>query len=190
MRRRAGCAADGGFTMIEVIVALALITTIMGSVGAYFVNGIKTSRKQAQIQAAERLIQTSMEQARGYGGPTLLVGRVACGSCASVAAYDGGLLSNTVRWDAPTSAATPTVPLPNVGELVQLNGINYFRYWLVGKCGINTDGSCGADLTRPVVMVRLVIGLTWTEPSCAGGFCIRAGTALFSSSPIDPVFGP
>ena len=110
--RRGG---DRGFTMIEVIVAIALISTIMAALGTYFVGTLKVSRRQAQIQTAEPVL---------------------------------------------------------------------------GKCWVAADGTCGADSSRPVEMVRLVVGVTWAEPSCPGNFCVRAGTALFNNNPTDPVFGP
>ena len=187
--------ADGGFTMIEVLVALALITTLMASLGTYFVSSLRASRNQAQIQTAVRLAQAGMEAARGYGGPTLLAGRAACtaSTCTDFSAYDTqGYLSDMVRWDAPGSG-TPAVPLPrDIGEPVPpVDGITYLRYYFVGKCWQPlAGGPCGADSTQPVAMVRLVVGIGWSGSSCPFALCIRAATALFSADPADPVFQP
>jgi prepilin-type N-terminal cleavage/methylation domain-containing protein len=55
MARRTDRTGEGGFTMIEVIVSLGLISVLMASLTAYFVNTQKVSTYQAQIQAATLL---------------------------------------------------------------------------------------------------------------------------------------
>ena len=112
--------------MVEVIVALALISTMMAALGTYFVSSMRTSRYQAQVQTATRLAQTGMEQARGFGGPALLVGRAQCGTCLNVSGYDSlGYLSNTVRWDAKVTGVTPTVPLTDFPETFTVGNVVY-----------------------------------------------------------------
>ena len=71
MRRR----PEGGFTLVEVLVTLGLISTLMAALGTFFTASMRTSRSQSELQAATRLAQAGMEQARGFGGATLLVGR-------------------------------------------------------------------------------------------------------------------
>ena len=187
--------ADGGFTMIEVLVALGLVTTLMASLGTYFVSSMQVSRYQAQVQTAVRLAQAGMEMARGYGGPTLLAGRAACtaSTCTDFTPYDTqGYLRNMARWDARGSG-TLSVPLPaGTGETIPpVNGISYYRYYFVGKCWKSLTGStCINDSTLPVAMVRLVVGVAWMESGCPYDMCIRAATALFSAAPNDPVFEP
>jgi prepilin-type N-terminal cleavage/methylation domain-containing protein len=185
--------SDGGFTMIEVLVALGLITTLMASLGTYFVSSMQVSRYQAQIQTAVRLAQAGMEMARGHGGPTLLAGRAACTAtnCDDFTPYDTqGYLRNMARWDA-RGTGTLSVPLPTgTGETIPpINGITYYRYYFVGKCWSGVTGStCLNDSTLPVAMVRLVVGVGWMGSSCPYTMCIRAATALFSAEPSDPVF--
>jgi prepilin-type N-terminal cleavage/methylation domain-containing protein len=195
-RRSTAGAADAGFTMIESLVALAVISVVMASMGTYFVSSMRVSRSQAQLQVALRIAQTGMEQARGISGPTLLSGRARCGSCFSVAAFDtSGYMLNTVRWDAPVTGATPSVPLPSTTEVTVVNGITYSRYYFVGRCfQADTGGFCGTNETLKVPMVRLVVGVTWSERSCPVlpgipvPMCIRAATALYSAEPSDPLF--
>jgi len=184
--------ADGGFTMIEVLVALALITTLMASLGTYFVSSMRVSRNQAQIQTAVRLAQAGMEAARGYGGPTLLAGRAACtaATCTDYSAYDTqGYLRDMVRWDAPGSG-TPTVPLPrDIGEAIPpVNGIAYLRYYFVGKCWQASDGGdCDKDsATGPILLYRVIVAVTWPDAQCPGGTCAYATATLISASPTDP----
>jgi prepilin-type N-terminal cleavage/methylation domain-containing protein len=181
---------EGGFTLVEVLVALGLITVMMASLGSYFVSSIKTSRYQAQIQSATRIAQSAMESARGIGGPTLLVGRAPCGSgCFTLPTGYAALIGDTVRYDAPVSGTAPSVPLPSTAELVTVSGVKYYRYFLVGKCWqAAAGGICTTTTTLPVAMVRLTIGVTWTAPECLGSFCVRVASALFSADPSDPLF--
>jgi prepilin-type N-terminal cleavage/methylation domain-containing protein len=183
---------DRGFTMMEVLVALGIIAVLMASLSAYFVRTTTASRYQSQLQAATRLAQTGMEAARGYGGPTLLLGRAQCGSCLSVAAYDSsGLMANMVRWDAPVTGVTPTVPVPKAtgNETQTVNKVSFARYYFLGKCWQATAGGlCGTNTALPVAMVRLVVAVVWTSDDCRYDLCIRASSALFSANPDDPVF--
>lgn len=176
--------------MVEVIVALALISTMMAALGTYFVSSMRTSRYQAQVQTATRLAQTGMEQARGFGGPALLVGRAQCGSCLNVSGYDSlGYLSNTVRWDAKVTGVAPTVPLTGFPETSTVGNVVYQRYWFVGKCWqAQAGGACGTNAALPVAMVRLVVGVTWSGADCRFTICIRGSSSLFSASAADPVF--
>jgi prepilin-type N-terminal cleavage/methylation domain-containing protein len=179
---------DAGFTLIEVLVALAVISTMMASLSTYFVSSIKASRDQVHIQAAVRLAQAGMEQARGFGGATLLANRKQCGTCMNVTGYDMGYLSGTLRWDAEVTGATPAVPYDDQPETIVQNGITYYRYWFVGKCWQQATGGLCTTTTAEVPMVRLVVGVVWFEAACPATLCVRASTALFSADPADPVF--
>jgi hypothetical protein len=151
---------------------------------------MRTSRYQAQVQTAARLAQSGMEQARGFGGPALLIGRKQCGTCADVSAFDTlGYLGGTTRWDAEVAGVTPTVPHSDAPELITLGNVGYSRFWFVGKCWqAPAGGGCGTDASQPVAMIRLVVGVTWSGPDCRFTVCTRAASALFSANVTDPVF--
>jgi type II secretory pathway pseudopilin PulG len=176
--------------MVEVIVALALISTMMAALSTYFVSAMRTSRYQAQVQTATRLAQSGMEQARGFGGPALLAGRAECGTCVTVSGFDiRGYLSNTTRWDARVPGVSPTVPLNDIVETMTVGNVVYQRYWFVGRCWQDLAGGvCGTTATLPVAMVRLVVGVTWTGPECRDNICVRGSSSLFSADTADPVF--
>ena len=185
MRRR----SEGGFTLVEVIVTLGLISTLMAALGAFFTSSMQAGRGQSQIQTATRLAQAGMEQARGYGGAALLYGRAQCGTCLDATAYDGGYLSDTVLWDAKVTGATPTVPYDEQPQTFTVNGLTYYRYWFVGKCWqAATGGLCTTTSTLPVAMVRLVVGVNWLDSRGPSSLCVQAATGLFSADPADPVF--
>ena len=174
--------------MVELLVALAMITTLMAALGSFFVNMQQVSRRQSHLQAATWLVQEGMEHANGYGGPTLLIGRAACGGCLIASGFDGGYLTDTVRWDAGVTNVTPAVPISDTPEVFQLNNLRYNRYWFVGRCWQPAAGGPCTATAGPVAMVRLVVSVVWTESGCPGTGCARAATALFSADPLDPVF--
>jgi prepilin-type N-terminal cleavage/methylation domain-containing protein len=179
---------ESGFTLVEVLVALALITTVMGTLGSLFITSQQVSRHQSHLQAAVRLVEEGLERARGYGGPTLLMGRASCGTCFNASGYDAGYLTNTVRWDAPVTNATPAVPISDTPETLPLNNVTYSRYWFVGKCWQPAAGGPCTTTVAPVAMVRVVVSVVWTESGCSGARCVWAGTALFAADALDPVF--
>ena len=103
--------------------------------------------------------------------------------------YDGGYLTNTVRWDAKVSGATRTVPYDDQPQVLPMNGVTYYRYWFVGTCWqAAAGGLCTTTSTLPVAMVRLVVGVVWLDASCPSSLCVQAATGLFSADPADPVF--
>jgi type II secretory pathway pseudopilin PulG len=174
--------------MVEVLVALGVITVLMAGLGSFFVTSQQVSRRQSRLQAATRLAQQGMEQARGYGGPTLLIGRAPCGTCVSTSGYDHAYLTNTVRWDAAVPNVTPAVPIPDTPESLQVNNGAYNRYWFVGRCWQSAAGGPCTTTVAPAAMVRLVVSVVWTEPGCPASGCAWAATALFAADPLDPVF--
>ena len=174
--------------MVEVLVALAVMTALMAGLGTFLVTSQQVSRSQSHLQAATRLAQQGMEQARGYGGPTLLIGRAACGSCVNTSGYDDGYLTNTVRWDAAVPNVTPAVPIPDTPETLQVNNVAYHRYWFLGKCWQPAAGGPCTTTVAPAAMIRLVVSVVWTESGCPASRCGWAATALFAADPLDPVF--
>jgi prepilin-type N-terminal cleavage/methylation domain-containing protein len=186
--RKLDLAGDGGVTMVEVLVALAVITVLMAGLGNFLVTSQQVSRSQSHLQAATRLAQQGLEQARGYGGLTLLIGRAACGTCVTTSGYDDGYLTNTVRWDAAVPTVTPAVPIPDTPETRTVNNVDYSRYWFVGRCWQPAAGGPCTTTVAPAAMVRLVVSVVWKESGCPASRCSWAATALFAADPLDPVF--
>lgn len=189
MTRDCDDAREGGFTLIEVLVALGLMTAVIASLGVFFSSSIGTSRYQSQTQAATRIAEGGMERARGLGGAALLAGRAQCGTCADVSSFAGNYLADSVRWDAPITAATTGVPYADQPDAITVDGTTFQRYWLVGKCWqAATGGTCSTNSALAVPMVRMVVAVTWSDPTCAAGQCVRAAIGLFSNVPVEPVF--
>jgi prepilin-type N-terminal cleavage/methylation domain-containing protein len=181
---------DQGSTLIEVIVALAVIGVVMASLGTFFVGSMRINHSQGLVQAAGRIGGDGMEMASGLGGPALLSGRAACGSCTDPAtARATAYLAGTQRWDAAAAGVTPTLPTPDQPEEIIVNGVTFKRYWFIGRCWQPANGgTCGVDTTQPAPYARLVVAVTWPGSECTAALCIRVTTALFSVNPAEPVF--
>ena len=189
MTRERDGTSEGGFTVVEVVVALGLVSAVIVSLGVFFSSSIGTSRYQSQTQAATRLAEEGVERGRGLGGAALLAGRNTCGTCADVSSFAAGYLAEMVRWDARVTAATTGVPYTDQPDAIVVDGTTFQRYWIVGKCWqAAAGGACTTNATLAIPMVRLVVAVVWGDPSCSANQCVRASTGLVSNVPVEPVF--
>ncbi|MBM2620824.1 type II secretion system protein [Actinoplanes sp. LDG1-06] len=196
-------ARDDGFTLIEVVVAMGIITVVMTSLTVFLVNSRKAARHAAQRDTAVRLALDGMEKARGLRGSALLGGRQQCTSCADVTSAQAvSLLGATTRWDA---AGTGTLAIPQPGvqpdgsvvstpadpEVVLLDAVPYRRYYYLGACwqpavgALTTSLTCGTTAAA-APLVRLVVAISWNDPQCPANTCGHAEAALFSTAIVDP----
>ena len=197
---------DGGFTLIEVVVALGIITVVMTSLTVFMVNSRRSGHYSALRDTAVQLSVEGMEKARGVRGSTLLSGRAQCTtSCAAVVSPDVSILlgSGVTRWDAAATTGTLTVPAPGSQsdgsvvnspddpEVVTLDGVPFKRYYYLGACyqpavtAAPTSLTCD-PVTAAAPLVRLVVAVTWTGGECPGGTCAYTEAGLFSTAVTDP----
>jgi type II secretory pathway pseudopilin PulG len=192
VRRCAGDEREAGFALLEVIVSLAVITTIMAAVGSFFISSTRLTHRQGLEQGAAQLARDGLETARGLKGPALLEGRAECVTTCPDAAATGAeaYLTETERWDlASDDGATPILPRPDTPTQIVLGGTTYSRHWYIGRCWqAVTGGPCQADSTKPVPLVRVVVAVTWPGADCASTVCSHVTSELFSANPKDPVF--
>lgn len=62
-------ASDGGFTLIEVVVALMLIVVVMTSTAGFFIRGLTATRQLQLRQSATAVAAEAIETARGGPAP-------------------------------------------------------------------------------------------------------------------------
>lgn len=195
---------DRGFTLVEVIVSLGILTLVMTSLSVFMVNSRRAGRYSSQQDTAIQLAVEGMEKARGVRGSALLSGRAQCtASCVAVSPQISLLLgAGVTRWDLAASG-TLTVPQPGTQpdgsvvaspaapEVVQLDGRWFRRYYYVGACwqpvatASAANIACGTTASA-AALVRLVVAVTWGDAQCAGGLCTYATAGLFSSAATDP----
>lgn len=192
-RRRALAARDEGFTLIEVVVSLTLMSVMATAALYFFVGGTRAVTQQQRAQSSVVVANQAMELAYGVsakpsGGVSgLLVGRT---QAAVAAQWTGvtsveGMAQAYQAWDpTATSGDTPAVPLTSTTEL---DGITYTSTTYIGACyrpmAATATDDCGllpGLLTAPATvpsgyarMLRVMVLVSWPASSgtCAAGAC-------------------
>ena len=200
--RPARSSPDDGFTLIEVLVAMAVIGTVMTALAPFLIKSVLVVDQQRSQQVAVQVANDALERARALDPSSLLAGRGRLETqrqwAAAPAAVAGYLATTTQVWDAlpDTSTAGPRAPLPTVPNVVNASGINYSQSWYIGRCwqtklkpGESSAGDCKANpaTTTDVPFFRVVAAVTWAHRSCALGQCIYVATTLASTGD-DPRF--
>lgn len=197
---------DGGFTLIEVVVALFLLGVVATAVVVFFVKGVQTSGKLQRDQSANAVAMQSMETVRSIspqlknaaGTPVLITGRSNTTVTAFWAAADPGDISGMTKlsdpdaavWD-PNGAAPDPATVPN-RKTVTLASSNtnattvYTVTTLIGQCfrfasPLPGDQPCTNAPGSGVKMFRIVVVVTWkptNKDQCGGTVCTYRTTAL------------
>jgi prepilin-type N-terminal cleavage/methylation domain-containing protein len=189
-----GAGDDAGFSLIETIVAIALVGVVMASLSAFLVTSVSVTSQQSGRKGAIQAADDATELVRALKGSALLTGRDyntvhtqwQAGMTGGLSSY---LSTMAEAWD--TTAATgsgATAPLPTTSKSVTLNGVTYGQSWYVGRCWQPTAGGDCAAATGDVGFFRVVVAVTWTEKHCPASACSYVATTLVSSAAGDPVF--
>ena len=202
-RRPAADRDDGGFSLIEVLVALLSLTIVSTATASFFMSAVRTSASQSAQQGALALATQTLERVRAMPVATVLSGRLQSNvvaftsdpANASLVAQDIVVTDGTaatVNYDAATApAATPLVPLY---QQASLKGTAYTLATALDRCWLsNTTHACTrakptdtAAMLAPVSVLRASVRVTWGGPSCKGR-CSYAASALLDPQ-TDPAF--
>jgi prepilin-type N-terminal cleavage/methylation domain-containing protein len=197
---------DGGFSLVEVLTAIAVIATVMTAAAPFLISSVIASDKQGNQQVAIQLATDALERARALEPRSLLSGR---GELAVKQQWDSALTAvkrhlATMRtaWD-PTllgSAAGRTAPLPTAANPVSSGNNQYTQNWYVGTCwqdkltaGHTDVGDCTAPADPAVtptgpVFLRVLVAVTWnSRRPCPEDSCVYVASMLASVGP-DPLF--
>jgi prepilin-type N-terminal cleavage/methylation domain-containing protein len=207
-----GWGGDGGFTLLETLVSLALMGTVMAATGTLLVGQLRTAGVQRDRQTAVHLVDDAVERVWALGRAGLLEGRSQAAvqsqwaqAPASVrSAYASTMLC---AWDPklstqPAAACNDTAavdntapgaqaPLPTAPIGVTVAGVRYQQNWYVGECWLafTAGARClsTASTAQDVTFMRVVVAVTWPDRSCTAGLCVYDTTTLVSPAS-DPVF--
>ena len=166
LARRAG--DDRGFILLESIIAISLVTIIMGALGAEYVTDLLTTSHQRAEKVAVQLADTAVEGLRALHPSDLLTGRdrtsvvternalTAIPAVSSWIASSSGVLAYDLS--ASSGGSSATVPTTAV---TQTPGTTPFSVWEYLDCNTTaTSGSClstssGVNFIRATVAVVL-----------------------------------
>jgi prepilin-type N-terminal cleavage/methylation domain-containing protein len=190
-RERAGATpAEGGFTLVEVVVALGLFGLVLAATGLIALRALDGTGRADRAVAATMLANQALEQARTLsaeaaadGSRALTSGRIpAIVDAVSLADLD--LADTQITYGAP-SAAGPAVP---VETSPVVDGTTYTVRTVIGTCQRDlTAGPC--DLApghaAPITLYRVVAAVTW--PGCTRQECPVTATTLLDPAR-DPAF--
>lgn len=207
-RRPHGPQDDEGFTLVEVIVSLALLTVAATAALYFFVGGTRAVTHQQQSQNAVVVANEAMELAYSVGAKVssntsgLLVGRTKAdvqAAWASVATEGLEGYANTYPgWDPAATAATggddgtedDAVKLWKTSEL---NNLDYTALTLIGPCYRSksaVDAPCGkvgtveptSVPTGYMRLMRVMVQVTWQSQSCPEDGCSYQVASLIDPS--------
>jgi prepilin-type N-terminal cleavage/methylation domain-containing protein len=157
---------DAGFTLIEVIAALAVIGVVMTAVTTFFVRSMVRIDYQGSRQAAIQLAADGMERLRQIPGSN------------AYAFMD----SENDNCDNPMLST----PCP-----ITLNGIDYLRTWSCTSATIDPcDTSSLIRLTLTVKWRDPRLANSPVHEACPGGSCEYSATTLISTEDTEPIFDP
>ncbi|GAB1689609.1 hypothetical protein KRM28CT15_14120 [Krasilnikovia sp. M28-CT-15] len=199
-RRSERARGDSGMSLVEVLVAIAVIGTVMASLAPFLVKSVIVVGQQRNTQAAVQVANDAVQRMRALNPSALLTGRGQQGvlnqwnaAPAQVQTYLTPMGWSATSLDAdpmlpPGSALGPTAPLPTVANTVNVAGVDYAQQWFVGKCWQPKVASGGAaapvsactptHATGDSPFYRVVVVVTWPQTSCAGGLCTFFTSAL------------
>jgi len=200
---------DAGFTLIEVVVALALIAIVAAASLTFFIRGTRSVTTQQRQQDAVAVANEAMETAysrvpttSAAGVSGLVTGRTQADVTAAwnAAVTDGvvGLSDTFPSWDTSTAPA----PAPGAGDdavkltrTVTESRIPFTVTTLVGHCyrlkttttaqctqsGGSAAGVAGANYTK---LMRAIVVVRWPNVSgtCSGSLCSYSIAALLDPS--------
>ena len=190
---------DDGFTLLEALVSLGLLTVVLAAVSLYFLSASATNRRQADTQTATQLAISAMERTSLLPGAAVLSGRSETAvrtqhHAPGVDTYLAPTLTEPA-WQTPADEPT-TLSLPTTPEPVTIGGTpsKYHRSFYVGTCWRPlTGGDCvvvpASDRPAHQLMYRVVVAITWPSRDCTGGTCSYVTALLHAPTTADPTFG-
>ncbi|HUB68854.1 MAG TPA: prepilin-type N-terminal cleavage/methylation domain-containing protein [Acidimicrobiales bacterium] len=205
LRERSANRPDGGFTLIEVVIAISLLVIMLIPVADAYITSISASEDAHTREVASMLADTALDQARAIdatknGGSGLLKGRLSAAvsaewasPAAGLSTTSGILADTTLAYDSDTGDTTAVLPTSPVTESV--GGQTFQVYYYVGTCtepSYNSGGSTSNTCTSSAgnyQMYRVIVDVTWNAPrgGCGSAGCYYITSTLISGTS-DPGF--
>lgn len=202
-RRQRG---EDGFILLESIVALSLVTVLMGALTSFTITAVTATTELRARQGAVQVATSTMAMIESLPATDLVTGRDTASVTTQVApatltAQYGAagalkvqslLNGMTPATDlsaaagAGASAALPTSA--NDSTRTTLNGVTYTTAIYLGKCSLlsATLTDCVTNGTG-TAQQRVVLAVSWSNKACRSQACLYTTTTLINGAD-DPVF--
>lgn len=185
---------DGGFTLLETLMSVLVVSIVMAAMTTFFLSTMATISLQGATQVAVQVATAAAGKVRSMKGSTLLTGRDAGSTHAQWANPAPGVapylvdmveaFDATAGVGAGASAALPTTP-----EAILINSVSYEQNFYIGTCWQPlAGGACVTSPTTGVKFFRVVVAVTWPERRCGAVSCSYVSSTLVSGEPGEPVF--
>ena len=158
---------DAGFTLLEVLVSISVVTVVLAAVTTFFVRGMAVTSQQRDRQVAIQLANAAMERARSIRGYDVVAGR----ACAA-----NGTCNTSLPGD-PLAAST-----------VRINTVEYQQAWDVRECWQQRGATDCGDDANDAPFYRVVVTVTWSGARCTPEQCTYRTGTLINAASGDPVF--
>jgi prepilin-type N-terminal cleavage/methylation domain-containing protein len=185
---------DSGFTLVETIVAIGLISTVMAAVTTFMVESLRATDQQRVKQVAIQLADGAIDLARNIEPTALGAGRVAGLVDTTVSAQIPGLTAHLGDMEQLNVPATGvTAPLPMTPQTVPVNSVTFTKHWFLGRCWQprkEPGGTCAGPpgASDSLVFYRAVVAVTWRAKPCGSTPCSYITSTLINSLTLDPQF--
>lgn len=199
-RARSAPSRESGLSLLEVIVAIAILTVVATASGTLALTGMAAGATQERRQVAVTIASGVMESLSAQtiatsattGVSGLYTGSTSVAVTAAWLALSSapGVAQTYPGWDpTATTLSTPTIPITTYPTQV---GTNYTVTTLIGTCFQPTaGGDCGrlvGQIAAPALpptgytgLIRAIVVVSWT----AGKTC-ASGCSYTTSTLIDP----
>lgn len=181
-RRRSGDADESGFTLIETLIAVAILALLFPMFLSAATSGTQAGNQGRVRQVASVLADTAVDYTRAIDPTQLLNGRSA-GSATSTP--HGVSLVNTDQYDQ--TAGTPSVPLSSNSVI---DNYHFTTQTFMGVCYLQQGQASSACNTTSsgAPMVRVVVAVSWPARGvCPANTCDYVTSSLISTG-TDPQF--
>ncbi len=183
---RSGRLHEDGLSLVEVIVAIAIISIVALASANLTINGISLAANTERQQLAVTIANGAMETASAQSVATIYSGRKpvdVTNAFTANSAVPGVSATNPVG--DTSSPVPPTQALPITPAPITQSGTTYTTTVLVGSCyQPRSGGDCAKAATAGYIpLIRVIVVVRWTAgKSCTVGGCYYSATTLIDPS--------
>jgi type IV pilus modification protein PilV len=152
---------EDGFTLIELTIAMMVLTIGILSLVAAYSSGYVAMKRATRISSAQQLADSQMERFRALSYASIALNRTCGGSCAEDATYTGDTAySSTAEISGCTTTDQTCLPTQTkTGPDGNSYRVDTYIGWscLNGTLSTSPSVTCGATATIPVKLITVVV---------------------------------